>query len=119
VGDIYTKESEESQSQDALDKAIDIYGEAMQNARWNDTRTHVYADCYGTALLSRFDQMGVVDDIHNSVLMLEDTVRLTPDGHPDKPSLLNNLSTSLARSFECLGNLSDINKSILMFEEAV
>ncbi|KAJ7734062.1 hypothetical protein B0H16DRAFT_1695911 [Mycena metata] len=67
-------------------------------------------------LLGRFAQFG---DIKKSVLVLEDAVRLTPDGHPDKPSRLNNLGRSLVCRFERLGDLSDINKSVLMFEDAV
>ncbi|KAJ7828707.1 CHAT domain-containing protein [Mycena leptocephala] len=51
--------------------------------------------------------------------MIEDAVQLTPDGHPNKPGLLNNLGSSLSRRFERLGDLSDINKSVLMFEDVV
>ncbi|KAF8135902.1 CHAT domain-containing protein [Mycena galopus ATCC 62051] len=51
--------------------------------------------------------------------MFEDAVQLTPDGHPDKPSMLNNLGNSLSRRFKRLGDLSDINKSVLMNELAV
>ncbi|KAJ7856782.1 CHAT domain-containing protein [Mycena leptocephala] len=51
--------------------------------------------------------------------MFEDAVQLTPDGHPEKPSRLNNLGNSLSRRFERLGDLSDINKSVLMSEDAV
>ena len=53
------------------------------------------------------------------VLMKEDAVQLTPDGHPDKPSRLNNLGNSLSCCFEWLGDLNDINKSVLMKEDAV
>ncbi|KAJ7848890.1 CHAT domain-containing protein [Mycena leptocephala] len=52
-------------------------------------------------------------------MMLEDTVQLTPDGHPDKPGSLNNLGNSLLGRFEQLGDLSDLNKSIMMLEDAV
>ncbi|KAJ7934314.1 CHAT domain-containing protein [Mycena leptocephala] len=57
--------------------------------------------------------------MNKSVLMFEDAVQLTPDGHPDKPSLLNNLGNSLLGRFKWLGDLSDINKSVLMKEDAV
>ncbi|KAJ7208178.1 CHAT domain-containing protein [Mycena pura] len=64
-------------------------------------------------------RLGDLSDINKSVSMFEDAVKLTPDGHPDKPSRLNNLGNSLLRRFERLGDLSDINKSVLMFEDAV
>jgi hypothetical protein len=57
--------------------------------------------------------------MNKSVLMFEDAVQLTPDGHPDKPGRLNNLGISLFCRFERLGDLSDMNKSVLMFEDAV
>ncbi|KIM72111.1 hypothetical protein PILCRDRAFT_16429 [Piloderma croceum F 1598] len=119
VGNIFAIQSQRSQNQDALHKAVNIYEEAMRNASWNNSQTHIYAAKYGTALLDRFERMGIVDDINKSILMFEDAVRLIPDGHPDKPSLLGGLRNSLSRRFERLGDLGDINKSILMNEDAV
>jgi hypothetical protein len=49
--------------------------------------------------------------------VIEEAVRLTADGHPDKPSILNNLGNSLLRRFERLGDLSDMNKSVSVKEE--
>src|SRR6266436_4396796 len=94
VGDIYM-EFRQYQSEDALDKAVHIYEDAMLNAPRNDTRTHIYAGKYGVALRHRFEQKGIVDDINKSISALEDAVSLTPDGHPDKPSRLNSLGNSL------------------------
>jgi hypothetical protein len=119
MGDIFAIQSQRSRNQDALHKAVNIYDEAMRNASGNDSRTHIYAAKYGTALMDRFHMMGIVDDINKSILMSEDAVRLTPDGHPDKPFLLNTLGNSLCCRFECFGDLGDINKSILMKEDAV
>jgi len=44
---------------------------------------------------------------NKSVVVFEDAVQLTPDGHPDKPSRLNSLGNSLSRRFERLGNQQD------------
>jgi len=57
-------------------------------------------------------------DIEKSILSLEDAVRLTPDGHTDKPGLLNNLGNSLLTRFEHLGEIANIDKAILSFEDA-
>ncbi|KIJ26628.1 hypothetical protein M422DRAFT_191958, partial [Sphaerobolus stellatus SS14] len=46
-------------------------------------------------------------------------VQLTPDGHPSKPSWLNNLGNSLLRQFERLGDITDLNQSVLKLQEAV
>jgi len=48
VGDIYM-EFCQHQSEDALDKTVHIYEDAMLNAPWNDTQTHIYAGKYGGA----------------------------------------------------------------------
>ncbi|KAJ7810356.1 CHAT domain-containing protein [Mycena olivaceomarginata] len=52
-------------------------------------------------------------------MMKEDAVRLIPDSHPDKPTMLNNLSNLLLGRFEQLGDLNDLNMSIMMTEDAV
>jgi hypothetical protein len=57
--------------------------------------------------------------MNKSVSVFEDAVRLTADGHPHKPSFLNNLGNSLLGRFKRLGDLSDITKSVSVFEEAV
>jgi tetratricopeptide (TPR) repeat protein len=73
----------------------------------------------GNSLFRRFERLGDLGDINKSVLMFQDAVQLTPDGHPDKPSRLSNLGSLLYHRFGQLGGLSDINKSVLMKEDAV
>ncbi|KAG8814365.1 hypothetical protein FRC19_001801, partial [Serendipita sp. 401] len=46
-------------------------------------------------------------------------VNLTPDGHPDKPSQLSNLGTSLLTRFKRLGNLDDLDSAIARHQAAV
>jgi hypothetical protein len=116
VGDFYM-EFRQYQSEDALDKAVYIYEDAMPPR--NDTLTPVYAGKYGIALLHRFEQKGIVDDINKSISALEDAVSLTPDGRPDKPCSLNNLGSSLLGRFERLGDLNDLNTSVSVKEDAV
>ncbi|KAJ7894712.1 hypothetical protein B0H14DRAFT_3646503 [Mycena olivaceomarginata] len=108
----------------------------------------IYLADLGTSLLRRFERLGSLLDINKAVVMLEGPVARTPDGHPDKPSQLNNLGISLVRHFERLdghpdkpsrlnnlgnsllsrferlGDLDDLNqsvlrKSVLRFEAAV
>ncbi|KIJ45381.1 hypothetical protein M422DRAFT_166732 [Sphaerobolus stellatus SS14] len=58
-------------------------------------------------------------DLNQSVLKFQEAVQLTPDGHPDKPSRLNNLGRSLLARFERLGDMTDLNQSVLKSQEAV
>jgi hypothetical protein len=60
-----------------------------------------------------------LEDLNKSVSIREDAVHLTPDGHTDTPSILNNLGNSLLKRFERLGDLEDLNKSVSIREDAV
>ncbi|KAJ7128032.1 CHAT domain-containing protein [Mycena epipterygia] len=73
----------------------------------------------GISLRSRFERLGDLDDLNQSVLRFEAAVTLTPDGHPKKPSCLNNLGNSLLSRFERLGSLDDLNQSVLRFESTI
>ena len=60
----------------------------------------------------RFKRLGGIEDIQKSISSLQDAVRLTPDGHPDKPHQLNNLGNSLLTRFQRLGEVEDIENGI-------
>jgi hypothetical protein len=49
---------------------------------------------------------------------LEHAIQLTPDGHPDKPSLLNSLGHSLLCRFERLDNHEDLEAAISHFSSS-
>ncbi|KAJ7245568.1 CHAT domain-containing protein [Mycena rebaudengoi] len=73
----------------------------------------------GNSLSRRFEQLGDLNDLNQSVLRLEASVTLTPDGHPDKPSRLNDLGNSRSRRFKQLGDLNDLTQSVSRLEAAV
>ncbi|KAJ7435191.1 TPR-like protein [Mycena latifolia] len=115
LGDIISRSYQESGTVDDLIQAVCAYNDAVRDA----PGSVIYLADIGTSLLRRFERFGSLRDINRSVEMLKDAVRLTPDGHPDKPGRLNNLGHSLSRHFEQLGDLSDLNKAIMMFKDAV
>jgi hypothetical protein len=57
--------------------------------------------------------------LNRSIQVCEEAVKLTPDGHPDKPGWFNSLGNSLLGRFEHLGDVADLNRSIQVKEEAV
>ncbi|KAJ7852570.1 TPR-like protein [Mycena leptocephala] len=73
----------------------------------------------GNSFLGRFKRFGDLSDLNKSIIMKEDAVQLTPEGHPDMPAMLSNLGNSLLSCFKRLGDLSDLSKSIIMKEDAV
>ncbi|KAJ7937990.1 CHAT domain-containing protein [Mycena leptocephala] len=78
-----------------------------------------YYSHLGNSLLRRFERLGDLADLNQSVLSCKTAAKLTLDGHPAKPICYNNLGNSLLRRFERLGDPSDINQSLLRFETAV
>ncbi|KAJ7914624.1 hypothetical protein B0H13DRAFT_1872748 [Mycena leptocephala] len=73
----------------------------------------------GNSLLARFELLGDLSDLNESMSKMEDAVHLTPDGHTDKPRRLNSLGSCLLVRFERLGDLCDLNESISKMEDAV
>ncbi|KAJ7213420.1 TPR-like protein [Mycena pura] len=115
LGDIFLQSYKGSGTVNDLNQALCAYNDAVRD----DPGSAICVTDLGMTFLHRFERFGSLQDVHRSVEMLKDAVQLTPDGHPDKPSLLNNLGNSLSRRFQWLGDLNDINKSVLMFEDAV
>jgi hypothetical protein len=72
----------------------------------------------GSSLLARFEQLHNLSDLNNSVLMNEQAVNLTPDGHPGKPSKLNNLANAHFCRLEHLGDLNELQKTRVHYTTA-
>ena len=63
--------------------------------------------------MRRFERLGELNDLNESILMCQEVVQLTPHGHPNKPSRLSNLGHALLTRFTRLEELSDLNESVL------
>ncbi|KAJ7077447.1 CHAT domain-containing protein [Mycena epipterygia] len=115
LGDIFLQTYQASRTVEDLNQAVCAYNDAVQ-----DDPGHVtYLTDLGNSLFLRFQWLGDLSNLNKSIMMCEDAVQLTPDGHPDKPGRMGNLGNSLFCRFEQLGDLSDLNKSIMMCEDAV
>ena len=77
------------------------------------------ADACGLTLRERFEQSGDIDEISNSISAHQRAIQLTPDGHADVPSRLNNLGNSFLCRFERTGDLTDIADAISAHQKAV
>ncbi|KAF8121052.1 hypothetical protein EV363DRAFT_1589148 [Boletus edulis] len=55
-----------------------------------------------------------LSDLEDAISTHRDAVHLS-DGHPDKPSRLNNLGLSFRARFECLGEPSDLEDAISLY----
>ena len=105
LGDIYKIHHQATQDVNGLHQAICSYDDAIRDGVDNNL---IYFNDLGMSLAARFKQQGDHGDENKSVLMFQNAVQLTPDGHPDKPFFLYNLGNSLFHRFERLGDLGDM-----------
>ncbi|KAJ7101690.1 CHAT domain-containing protein [Mycena epipterygia] len=98
-----------------LNQAVCVYRDALRDDPVAPTRL----GDLGMALRQRFERLGDLGDINESVSVGEAAVSLSQDGHFARPILLDRLGVALFRRFEQLGNPDDIKKAISMCEAAV
>jgi tetratricopeptide (TPR) repeat protein len=116
AGDAYMTQYEASQNLDDLNQAVQLYGNATEDALWNSPQLKIFLNNYGTSLLTRYRRLWNVADMNEAILRFQEGVRLTPEGNS---TLLNNLAGSLLTRFEIYRNVSDIDEAIHMFQDAI
>ncbi|KAJ7657080.1 TPR-like protein [Mycena rosella] len=95
-----------------LNQAIAAYRDAVRE----DPDDAVSLVAFGSALCARFEQLGDVADINDSVQTLEKSVANSVD--VARSSVLIVLGKSLLRRFEQLGDLNDLNRSLSTFSDS-
>ncbi|THU91122.1 hypothetical protein K435DRAFT_567229, partial [Dendrothele bispora CBS 962.96] len=70
-------------------------------------------------LMKHFQESGDWTAIDNAVQLMEEVIKLTPDGHTKKAARLGNLGTAFHSRFEYLGELKDIENAIFVKQQAV
>ena len=84
--------------------------ERFRLAAWNDA---------GGAYLRRYWATGALPDLEAAVAHWERAVRLTPEGSPNLPSILNNLANGLRARYARTGALPDLEAAVAHWERAV
>ncbi|KAJ6553744.1 CHAT domain-containing protein [Mycena vulgaris] len=119
LGDVLLQSYKGSGTVDDLNQAVCAYNDAVRD----DPGSVIYLGNLGRSLLYRFERFGSLLDIHRSIEMLEDAVRLTPDGHPESLDIyangLNNLASALSTRFGQTGQLADLEESIAFLRQAL
>ncbi|KAJ7303802.1 TPR-like protein [Mycena albidolilacea] len=103
---------------DDINKAVVLYRDALNHSAGNYLHTVITTNL-STLLGVRFRRLHDINDLKESMSMQEDVLQLTPDGHPEKPGLLNNLSNSLLHCYEEFGDLGYLQECIIKQEDAV
>ncbi|KAF8129645.1 CHAT domain-containing protein [Mycena galopus ATCC 62051] len=95
-----------------LNQAILVYGDAVRE----DPQDAASLVGFGFALRCRFEQLGNVEDINDSVLALQKSA--TNSAVAARSFVLNMLGRSLFRRFERFGALDDLNRSLYAFRDS-
>ena len=77
-----------------VEQAITLLEEIVRSTSVWDARYPGGLANLGVALSYRFERLGRLSDLEDTISRQRAAVDLTPHGHPDKPSLLNNLGNS-------------------------
>ncbi|KZP27700.1 hypothetical protein FIBSPDRAFT_1040008 [Athelia psychrophila] len=78
-----------------------------------------YLSNLGSGYRTRFERLGDLADLENSIASHQQAGALTPDGHPNKPAYISKLGSGYLTRFEGLGNLVDLENSIASHQKAV
>jgi hypothetical protein len=63
--------------------------------------------------MGRFEHFGELVDIDKGIAVQEQAVRITPDGHANKPICLHNLGLFFACRFAHSGGLDELTRPLL------
>ncbi|KAJ7693183.1 CHAT domain-containing protein [Mycena rosella] len=115
LGDIFLGHYKISWAMEVLNQAICAYSDAVRD----EPGSAIWSAALGSALSQRFERLGNIVDLNQSVSKLEAAVEAIPNDHPTRVALLNNTGNALLSRFERLGELSDLNRSILRFKATI
>jgi tetratricopeptide (TPR) repeat protein len=76
-------------------------------------------DELATVLRLRGSSTGFLSDCNQAIDLYEEAIRLTPEGHIDRPMYLNNLAGVLHERFRLTESLEDLSRSITLAEESL
>ncbi|NPA06134.1 MAG: hypothetical protein GXO54_01880, partial [Chloroflexi bacterium] len=106
----------------ALDRAVALWEQILNHPALQQAdaraRLAVLNDA-GTAHLYRYWARGQMAGLDRALTLWQQAVRLTPEGSPDLPSILNNLALGLRDRYARTGDLADLEQAIAHWQEAV
>ncbi|CAI7627541.1 unnamed protein product [Penicillium glandicola] len=70
-------------------------------------------------LVSRYEEIGQMNDLEEAIRVSRQAVAATPDDHPDLPILLNNLGNKLQSQYEQTGRMEKLDEAIRLSRQAV
>lgn len=106
----------ETQALAHLDRAIEAARAAVAVAGTPDA---AYLAGLGVGLQTRYDESGAMADLEEATACLHHAVKITPEGHPDRPGHLSNLAMAVQSRYEGLGEPTDLDEAIELVRAAL
>ena len=94
-------------------------GSRVEVRRFSNRKKAGELDKRGRFFLRRFERLGEMRDIEESIRCHREALKLLPAPHPDRPVLLNNLANALHRQFKQKGDFENLEESIRCHREAL
>ncbi|KAH9475698.1 hypothetical protein JR316_0011257 [Psilocybe cubensis] len=116
------------------DALVDLYGETSEQRHLNEAISLFRRSilCAGDAeekyeplhnlahaLKTRFDCMGLPEDLRECIDMHRQVFNSLPQSHPDRPIYTINLANAIMARYDLSGQEADLHSSIAMYQEAV
>ena len=117
--DYVVEQCKERNDPGMLDKVISQHHNSLAfhaagNPEWNALQSSL-----SLALLTRFEQQGLEQDLDEAIRRWQDVSREMVVGHEDHPMTLNNIAFALTMRFQTRGNRSDLNDAIQLQRDAL
>ena len=87
-----------------------------------DSQVALKAGCLNqlaSALVGRYEHLGELANLDESIQLTQKAIEIVPYGHPDKANCLTNLNQLLRKRFQRLDKFEDLNRAIGCQEESV
>ncbi|MBB4934416.1 hypothetical protein F4561_005236 [Lipingzhangella halophila] len=102
-----------------ITNTVTVWQRIVQATPEDHPNRAVYLSNLGTALQTRFERTGALEDLDQAITALRGAVQVIPEDHPDRAASLSNLGNTLRVRFERTGALEDLDQAITALRGAV
>jgi tetratricopeptide (TPR) repeat protein len=110
---------EESGSSLDLDRAVELYRQAVSLTDQADPLLWSRQAALASAMQMRFERSGASSDLDEAVELLLAAVNAAPSSSTERPAMLSNLAAALRSRYDRSGESEDLDQAIALWRNAV
>ena len=106
----------------ALDDAVDAWERILNHSDFLRAEQSILSSAKndaGSLYLRCYWARGRISDLNRALVLYQQTVAATPEGHPNLAMYLNNLGIGFMNRFKRTGRIDDLNEAIKICKQAV